>query len=282
MRFAKLFCGAALCASAPVTAAAMPASPASPALPGTKIASLLRPVSSSVRLEYTDFSKLYGDRAVLTAESKLGTGRDTRLLLGLSGGQRRGGGTTSRATQATVAVDHDWSSRLSTHTAAGVATNGLVFARTQFAQDVSYKVGKSFVGTVGGKFATYDNRNNVTTWSAGAAYYLPGALFSYRYSLYASNRFGRSGTHVASVRVNDPGGSGSTQLWVGHGTSLYEVDPSRPAIGRFTSLRLQRSQPIGGGVALNFGVNHGWYRGATGPYSGNGVVAGLSFSGSPF
>jgi YaiO family outer membrane protein len=282
MTFAKFCWGAALCASAPVTAAAIPASPTSPTLPGTKIASLLRPVSSAVRLEYTDFSKLYGDRAVVTAESKVGTGRATHLLFSLSGGQRRGGGTTSRATQATVAVDHDWSSRLSTHTAAGVATNGLVFARTQFAQDVSYKLAKGLVGTVGGKFATYGNRNNVAAWSAGAGYYLPGASFSYRYSLFASNRFGRSHAHLASVKVNDPGGSGATQLWVGRGTSLYELDLPRSANSRFTSLALQRSQPIGGGVALNFGVNRGWYRSPTGSYSGSGVVAGLSFSGSPF
>ena len=121
-----------------------------------------------------------------------------------------------------------------------------------------------------------------STWSAGAAYYLRGATLSYRYSLIASNRFGRSGAHQASIRIKDPGGSGSTQLWVGHGSSLYEVDLPRSANGRFTSLALQRSQPIDDGIALNIGVNRAWYRTPTGRYSGSGVVAGLSFADWPF
>jgi YaiO family outer membrane protein len=282
MIIGKFFCGAALCAVATAAGAAAPASTLSIQSPGTTPGPPLRPVTSSVRLEYTDFSKLFGDRVVLTAESKLRTGRTTRFLFSLSEGQRRGGGTTSRATQGTVAVDHDWSDRLSTHTAAGAASNGLVFARTQFSQDISYKLAKGLVGTVGGRFSTYDNRNNVATWSAGAAYYLPGVFISYRYSIYASNRFGRSYTHLASVKVSDPGGGGATQLWVGHGTSLYEVDLPGSPTGRFTSLTVQRSQPIGGGVALNVGANRGWYRTPAGRYTGTGLIAGLSFSGLPF
>ena len=122
----------------------------------------------------------------------------------------------------------------------------------------------------------------MATWSAGAAYYMRGATLSYRYSLIASNRFGRSHAHLASFRLKDPGGSGSTQLWAGHGTSLYEVDLPRLANGRFTSIALQRSQPIGGGVALDIGVNRAWHGTPTGKYRGTGLVAGLSFADWPF
>jgi YaiO family outer membrane protein len=149
-------------------------------------------------------------------------------------------------------------------------------------QDVSYKLTKGLVGTIGGEYSSYGNSHNVTNWSAGGAYYVPGAMVSYRFNLYDSNRFGRSHAHLASVRVKDPGGSGSTRLWLGHGTSLYEVDiPGNPT-GKFTSVALMRSQPIGGGIALDVGVNRAWYDTPTGSYRGTGVVAGLSFSGAPF
>ena len=276
MIFARFLCGAALCAFATAAGAAAPSLPT-----GHKAPSLGR-VSSSVRLEYTDFSKLYGDRASLTAESKLGLGQPTRVGVSFSEGQRRGGGSAIRSTQGTATVEHDWSERLSSRTSAGLASNGAVFAKEQFSQDISYKLGGGLVATIGGKFASYGNRNDVATWSAGAAYYLREATFSYRYSLLASRRFGRSQAHLASVRVNDPGGSGSTQLWVGHGTSLFEVNLPRSANGRFTSVALQRSQPIAGGLALNIGVNRAWYRTPTGDYTGTGVVAGLSFADWPF
>jgi len=272
MNFGQMICGAALCASATVAGAAAPSLPSS-----SKGPSAIR-ATSSIRLEYIDFTKLYGDRAVLTANSVLGTGNTTRVTISLSEGQRRGGGLTTRATGGTVAIDHDWSSRLSSRTSAGVATNGAVFAKYQFAQDISYKVTDRLVGTIGGKFASYGGRNDVATWSAGAAYYLPGVTVSYRYSLLASRNLGRSSSHLASLRVKDPGGSGATQLWVGHGSSLFDVNLPNAANGRFTSIALQRSQPIGGGVSLTFGADHAWYRTPTGSYRGTGLVAGLSFA----
>lgn len=276
MNLAHVICGAALCATATAAGAAAPSFPAAHKAPA------IGRISSSVRLEYTDFSKLYGDRAVLTADSRLGAGQATRFYFSVAEGQRRGGGVTTRSTSGTVAVDHDWSDRLSSRTSAGLATNGALFAKQQLGQDISYKLGGGLVATLGGKYSSYGNGNDVATWSAGAAYYLRGATLSYRYSLIASNRFGRSGAHQASIRIKDPGGSGSTQLWVGHGSSLYEVDLPRSANGRFTSLALQRSQPIDDGIALNIGVNRAWYRTPTGRYSGSGVVAGLSFADWPF
>jgi YaiO family outer membrane protein len=274
MTFAQAFCGAALLASTAAGAAerAFPNKPKGPAIGR---------VSSSVRLEYTDFSKLFGDRAVLTADSKLGIGRATRVSFSLAEGQRRGVSSRSRGTQAVAAIDHSWSDRLSSRSSIGLASNGAIFAKEQFGQDISYKITDGLVGTIGGRYSSYGNRNDVATWSAGAAYYARGAMFSYRYSLLASSRFGRSYAHLASFRVKDPGGSGSSQLWVGHGTSLYEVDLPRSANGTFTSIALQRSQPIGGGVALDVGVNRAWYKTPTAKYRGTGLVAGLSFSSWP-
>ena len=100
---------------------------------------------------------------------------------------------------------------------------------------------------------------------------------TYRYSLLDSHLLGRSHAHLASVRLKDPGGSGSTQLWFGQGSSLYDVVPLQSAkAGHFTSVTLRREQPIAGGVKLNFGLNRTWYRTPTGNYRGTGLLAGLS------
>jgi YaiO family outer membrane protein len=274
MNFALSIIGAALFASSAAGGAAMPlSSPAS--VKGLKPVA----VTASMRLEYTDFSKLYGTRTVLTADSRLGMGNRTRFTFSASGGQRRASGSTIRSAQVGGAVDHDWTDRLSTHSSASLASNGSIFANTQFGQDISYELVGGFVGTVGGKHASYGNRNNVTTWSAGAAYYLGGVTLSYRFSLLDSNRLGRSSAHLASFRLKDPGGSGSIELWAGHGTSLYEViNLPTAAAGRFTSVAVRRVQPVGGGVALNLGLNRSWYQTPAGNYHGTGVSFGFSVS----
>jgi YaiO family outer membrane protein len=282
MKYAYLVCGAALFASASAAGAEAVAAPPSVVAPKSPVAKRLTRANSNLRIEYTDYSKLYGDRTVLTADSRLGIGGPTRFTFSLSEGQRRAADHEMRATRAEAGVGHDWTDRLTTHTSVSLATNGSVFAKRQVSQDVSYDLGKGLVGSIGGEYSSYGNGHNVTNWSAGGAYYLPGAMVSYRFNLYDSNRFGHSRAHLASVRVKDPGGTGSTRLWLGHGTSLYEVDmPGNPK-GKFTSVALMRSQPIGGGVALDIGINRAWYDTPTGSYRGTGVVAGLSFSGAPF
>jgi YaiO family outer membrane protein len=278
MKSIYAICGAALLVSAAGASAENANVPASGSAPAKR----LTRSQSNLRLEYTDYSKLYGDRAVLTADSRLGIGGPTRFTFSLSEGQRRAPDHKVRATRAEAGIGHDWTDRLTTHSSVSLATNGSVFAKRQFSQDVSYELGKGLIATAGGEYSSYGNSHNVTNWSAGAAYYVPGAMVSYRFNLYDSNRFGHSHAHLASVRVKDPDGSGSTRLWLGHGTSLYEVDmPGNPK-GKFTSAALMRSQPIGGGVAIDIGINRSWYDTPTGSYRGTGVVTGLSFSGAPF
>ena len=278
MTFAHVICGAAFVASATAAGAAASAAPVQPKTEArASVVSALTPAKASVRIEYTDFSKLYGSRTILTADSKLGTGQATRYYVGLSAGQRRVSGVTRRAGQAAFGIEHDWTNRLSSRTSAAVASNGSIFAKAQVAQDFSYELGGGLVGTVGGKFATYGSNNDVTTWSAGAAYYLRGATLSYRFSLLDSSRLGHSTAHLGSFRLKDPGGRGATQLWVGHGTSLYDVNLPQSAKGKFTSVALNREQPLGGGVALNIGVGRNWYSTPTGKYHGTGISFGFKF-----
>jgi YaiO family outer membrane protein len=177
---------------------------------------------------------------------------------------------------------HDWTSRLSTNVSAGVASNGQIFARNEFAGEASYKLTDSFVATAGGKYASYLGGDHVTSWSGGLGYYGRGLSATYKYSLLDSHLLGRSHAHLASLRLKDPGGSGATQLWVGQGSSLYDLVPQQSVkVGRFTSVTLRREQPVAGGVKLNLGLNRTWYRTPTGNYHGTGLLAGVSVT-NPF
>jgi YaiO family outer membrane protein len=230
-----------------------------------------------LRVDYTDFSKLFGDRVIASGESSFGVSKETQLALNVSSGRRRAGGNSIEATSVAGSIDHDWTDRLSSHTSIGLATTGSIFARRQFIQDFSYRFGGGFSATLGGKFADYGSNNRVTTWSAGAGYYFRGGSFSYRFSLLDSNRLGVSHAHLASLRLSDPAGSGSTQLWLGRGSSLYDVSASPTAAkGNFTSVALLRRQPIASGVSLNVGVNRTWYDTPNGSYRGTGATVGLT------
>ena len=274
------FCGfAATIACA--TFAASSAEAAAPIGKASPLRTASRPTTAvGLRVEYTDFSKLYGDRVVATAESHFGVAKETQVSVSVSSGRRRANNEKLDATQLSGAIDHKWTDRLSTHTAVSLANNGSIFAKRQLVQDASIRLTGGLVATLGGKYSDYGRGNRVTTWSAGAAYYLRGAALSYRFSLLDSNRLGRSSAHLASFRVNDPGGSGSTQLWFGRGSSLYDVNASPEAAkGTFTSIALRRQQPLAPGLGLNFGVNRTWYSTPAGSYRGTGVTVGLSAAG---
>jgi YaiO family outer membrane protein len=230
-----------------------------------------------LNVEHTSYSAGRGSRTISTVDAVAAMAEDTKLYLSLSGGERRVAGDRVRSARVSGTLRHDWSSRLSTNVSAAVATNGQIFARGEFAGDVSYKLTDGIAATVGGKYASYLGGDHVTSWSAGLGYYGRGFSATYKYSLIDSHLLGRSHAHLASVRLKDPGGSASTQLWFGQGTSLYDVVPLQSVkAGDFTSLSLRREQPIGGGINLNFGLNRSWYRTPTGKYHGTGLIAGIS------
>ena len=243
-------------------------------------ASAAAPVNLNV--EHTNYSAGRGTRTITTADAVAAMAEDTKLYLTFSAGERRANGERVRAGRVHATLRHDWSSRLSTNVSAAVATNGQVFARSEFGGDINYKLTDSVVATAGGKHASYLGGDHVTSWSGGLGYYGRGLSVTYRYSLLDSHFLGRSHAHLASVRLKDPGGSGSTQLWFGRGTSLYDVVPQQSAkAGNFTSVTLRREQPIAGGVKLNVGLNRAWYKTPTGNYRGTGLLVGVSVS-NPF
>jgi YaiO family outer membrane protein len=241
------------------------------------MASPVQAAPLKLNIEHTSYTGGRGTRTISTMDAVAAMAEDTKLYLSLSGGERRVSGDRVRSARVSGTLRHDWSSRLSTNVSAAVATNGQIFARNEFAGDVSYKLTDSIVATAGGKYASYLGGDHVTSWSGGLGYYGRGLSATYRYSLLDSHLLGRSHAHLASFRLKDPGGSGATQLWLGQGSSLYDLVPQQSVkAGHFTSVTLRREQPVAGGVKLNLGLNRTWYRTPAGNYRGTGLLAGVS------
>jgi YaiO family outer membrane protein len=236
----------------------------------------------NLNVDHTSYTGGRGTRTISTADAVARMSEDTKLYLIFSGGERRAAGNRSRSVRIGGTLRHDWTSRLSTNVSAAAASNGQIFARNEFAGDVSYKVTNAIVATAGGKYASYLGGDHVTSWSGGIGYYGRGFTATYKYSLLDSRLLGQSHAHLASFRLKDPGGSGATQLWLGQGSSLYDIVPQQSArAGKFKSVTLRREQPVAGGVKLNVGLNRTWYRTPTGNYRGTGLLAGVSVT-NPF
>ena len=239
----------------------------------------LKKIVASVDGEYLSYSGEFGSRRVVNARSSFSFG-STKVSFGLAQGSRKAGDDKFKAMRASAEVVHDWNSRLSTRTAASIASNQPVFVTRELIQDISYKPMPQTVLTVGGRYARYWGGNDALSWSLGAAQYFPGGMVSYRFSSFNVQHLGHSTGHLVNVKVADP--YGSNQLWLGHGTALHDiVSLTTPQKGRFTNFEYRRVQPIGGGVGLMVGVNRLWHSSDGVKFHGTGVRAGLIFDYEP-
>jgi YaiO family outer membrane protein len=233
---------------------------------------------ASIDASYTDYSKAFGSRRIASADVRglLGT---AVLSFTASNGQRRFADATFKGTKVAGSVTNNWTDRLSTRTSVSLATNQPVFARSEIAQDVSYKLLQNAVVTVGAKRAAYFGGTHVNSLSAGGTYYLRGASIGYRFSALDTEELGRSYAHQLNLRVPDSGGRGATQLWVGRGTSLQDVAwlPT-PGRGNYTSVAVRRLQPIASGVALSVTADRTWFNTPAANYTGSTLRVGLDFA----
>lgn len=82
---------------------------------------------------------------------------------------------------------------------------------------------------------------------------------------------------MISVRLNDPRGTGYTQLWLSRGTGAYTYDwTPETRYGSMKSVSLQRIQPLT--EQLNLGLTAGkvWYDTPTDDYNGLQLAAHLT------
>lgn len=236
----------------------------------------LKKIVASVDGEYLSYSGRFGSRRVVDARTRIETG-NTKLSLGLATGSRKAGDDKFNAVRVTAEVTQDWSSRLSTHTVASLASDQPVFVTRELIQDISYKPLPGTVLTVGGRYARYWGGIDALSWSLGAAQYFRGGMISYRYSAFDVRHLGHSYGHLVNFKLDDP--YGSNQLWLGHGTALHDaIWLATPEKGKFTNIEYRRVQPIGGGVGLMAGVKRIWYDADSSRFHGTGVRLGLTFA----
>jgi YaiO family outer membrane protein len=239
----------------------------------------LKKIVASVDGEYLSYSGSFGSRRIVNAQSRIDTG-NTVFSLGLSRGARKAGDDKFNATRVTVAVAHDWTSRLSTRTSASIASDQPVFVTRELIQDVSYKPLPQTVLTVGGRYARYWGGLDALSWSLGAAQYFRGGFVSYRFSSFDVQHLGHSVGHLVNVKLQDP--YGTNQLWLGHGTALHDaLWLATPEKGTYSNIEYRRVQPIAGGIGLMVGVNRIWYRADSAKFHGTGVRIGFTFDHEP-
>lgn len=227
----------------------------------------------------TDYSGAFGSRRDMTVESTTDLGA-TAFTLGVSHGKRKSEAETYSAVRLAGAVFHDWSDRFYSRTYASVSASKPVYATREIANDFNYKALPNTVLTVGGKIARYADNRNARSLSGGASYYFPGGFATYRFTSYDVDTLGKSHGHQATFRVKDgKRAKGSTQLWLGSGTSLHEDEVLlTDRRGKFRSVTLQRVQPLKGPLALNVAVGRTWYDTDAAKYHGTRISVGLALS----
>jgi len=227
----------------------------------------------------TDYSKAFGSRRDMTVEATTDLGA-TAFTIGVSHGKRKFDAESHSAVRLTGTVYHDWSDRFYTRTFASISSDKPVYATREIANDFNYKALPNAVLTIGGKIARYADNRDARSWSGGASYYFPGGFATYRFTAYDVDRLGKSHGHLATVRIKDgKRGIGSTQLWLGSGSSLHEEEVLlTDRRGNFRSVALQRVQPIKGPLSLHIAVGRTWYDIDTAKYQGTKVTVGLALS----
>lgn len=234
-----------------------------------------QPLRLNIQGELTDYSSGRGQRRELGFDLTRKVGATTLMLEGATG-QRDFGDEQFRGKVATATVARDWTAFLSTRTSVSAATNSPVFATRSIMQEISIKPGGGLVVNAGAKLARYYQGVGVKALALGPTYYFPRGSVAYRFTRYNVEGQGKANGHLANLRLNDPDGRGSTQLWLGSSETLID---SAFALGgnngRVRSVALRRVQPISGQLGLSLGIGRDWFDTPTGKYRGTRPAIGI-------
>jgi YaiO family outer membrane protein len=205
-------------------------------------------VSASVRGE--DFTGGIGSRRWATLEYRLESDKTT-LTFSTATGERRSVVSKDRAVGGSVAVYNKWSDAVSTRTQVFVSQNEPVFARYDLSQDLTVRLVQGTALTVGGRYARFFGKQDVRFASAGLRRYFRGGSVSYRLSLVDPDERASYLAHLVSLSVNDKNEAGRTRLWLSAGEASYDGPHlGSTSNGKDYAAVIQRSQPVGGSLAL--------------------------------
>lgn len=230
--------------------------------------------NAAVNANLTDYSNGFGSRRETTAESTTRFGA-TSFTIGLSQARRKYEDESYSAVRLAGSLYQNWTDRFYSRTYGSVSSGKPVFATRELGADLNFKLLPNTVATVGGKASRYHGRRDALAWSAGATHYFAGGFATYRFTGYDVEGRGKSHGHLATLRIKDGAGKGSTQLWLGAGNSLHEELLTTDRRGKFRSVALQRIQPVEGPVSLSVSLGRTWYDTPGGDYRGTRVAVGL-------
>ena len=227
--------------------------------------------------DFTDYSGEHGNRNLAYAEL-VAKVENATLLFNLSQGRRDYETEHFNATRGQGAVWYKWNNWLTTRTSIAFADNTPVFACQDFRQDISLALLPKTLFTTGYRYTKYYDDVEVDAWQGGISLYTGPVITSYRYTHYDSSDAGGSYSNMISVRLNDPRGTGYTQLWLSRGTGAYTYDwTPETRYGSMKSISLQRIQPLT--EQLNLGLTAGkvWFNTPTDDYNGLQLAAHLTW-----
>ncbi|MGZ0028616.1 YaiO family outer membrane beta-barrel protein [Stenotrophomonas sp. S4] len=236
---------------------------------GALLCALLLAVSSahagidrvSVQLDHADYTDGFGKRDVQTVDVA-GRSGDSRWHLGLAHGERDYGSKRFSGNRVQGSLHQRWGRRFSTRTAFTASNDDPVFVNRQVNQDLQWHVAPQTVLSVGGKYAQYHAGAYVSGWSVGAAHYFPRVTASLRHERHRQSNGPDGHGTTLSLRLKDAQGRGSTQLWLGSGTSGYTADADPLLLREHDARRafVRRSQPLGEHLVLDMGIGKTWHK----------------------
>lgn len=206
--------------------------------------------SVTASAETEDFSQDLGSLRSVKIEYKLET-EDTAATFTPVIGDRKSPAASETSIGAGFAVYQDWSPTLSTRTAVFVSEKDPVFAQYDVAQDISARLTKNTVLTVGGRWARFFGEQDVYFASTGARHYFKRGSIAYRVSMIDPEGRRPFLAHLLNLAVKDRKGQGQTRFWLSAGEASF----SRPQLGdEFDGSDvggvIQRVQPISDKWAL--------------------------------
>lgn len=223
----------------------------------------------TAELSHTNYTNGFGERDILSAEYGRRFGANTLVLKALGGSRDYDKGTSFNDAGLSGTLYRHWSDKLSTRTRLAFSKDEPVFANRVLDQEFSYRLFNNTLLSVGAKHTEYAGGVESNAWYSSAAYYFDRVMVRYRYTRDHLSGIDDSEGHLLTVRLKDRQGAGSTQLWLGQGTSVQEYDWS-PTVkqGDYKSVALLRVQPLGQSLALNLGLTQTWYDTPVAQYRG--------------
>ena len=225
-----------------------------------------------------EFSKGRGSFRTAALEYRL-QGADTTFLLTPIYGEREAAGTSKSALGVGATVYMDWAKQVSSRTYLSIAADEPVFAHTDIAQDLTFRIADKTTATIGGRWAEYFGDRQVSFLSLGARRYFGGGSIAYRATRTAPEGQSAFYAHLLNLSLNDKKGEGKSQVWASTGaTSLDRAQYDATFSGNDRAFLIQRIQPVSRNLALVATAGVAKYDIPGGHFSGTNLGLGFKLS----